>query len=413
MLRDLRTVLEAIGTEPDSTARERARAASRRDARQGGHDGGAAPAPLDCGVRRAGRADGGDRGRDLARAVRGGPDRDGRQLLRPGRSLAATRSSSRATSRRGPRGSPDRGALPVPDGSLAGEASERGERTAIATRGTKERAERQKEALARMRAAKGKSSHVLRRRLRPAGRDRDRRAGRSLPGRARRRGVLGEPRGGKGDDLPLRRGRARAIEPSRHGEPRRFRLRACARDPRRSGAVRRGVLQDEPARGRGHRSATACLPRDGLGGARARRIRPGDLRRIDRRVREHVQQHLLPRESPLPTRRAAAARASCRCSATRRTTSPPASPTSSICAGRASTSSPPVPRRSWRCVRQSRPSPCTNATWRWPAACRSASRRGAATCTRRDSSPHPTGTAARSTSGRRGRSFPTASASSC
>ena len=127
MLRDLWTVLEAIATQPGATAASvleripeetRGRATTTRAQRL---------ARLRAGVRCAGRRHGRDRGCDLARAVRGGQDRDGRQLLRPRWSLVATRSSSRATSRRGRR-TLSYGALPEPDGSFACEASERGER---------------------------------------------------------------------------------------------------------------------------------------------------------------------------------------------------------------------------------------------------------------------------------------------
>ena len=71
-------------------------------------------------------------------------------------------------------------------------------------------------------------------------------------------------------------------------------LREGARRHRRRRAVRRRVLRHLAARSRADGSAAAHLPRAVLGVPGARRPRAGRLRGADRRLRRHVQRHLLP-----------------------------------------------------------------------------------------------------------------------
>ena len=108
-----------------------------------------------------------------------------------------------------------------------------------------------------------------------------------------------------------------------------------------------------PARGRAHRPAAAAVPRVRLGGAGARRLRPGALPGRDRRLLRRVQRQLLPRNVLHAPRRARDASArSRRCSATTRTSSPRASPTSSTCAARPSACTPPARPRWSPCTRR-------------------------------------------------------------
>ena len=74
-----------------------------------------------------------------------------------------------------------------------------------------------------------------------------------------------------------------------------------------------------------------------------------------------------------------------------------ASPTSSTCAGRASTCRPRARPRSSRCTRRAGACSTSSATWRWPAACRLACRSRAATVSRPAASCRPMAIAAPST----------------
>ena len=290
MARDLRAVLAFVAGEADATVADvlaRLPAETRGQSRRG-----RSPARR-AGVgslRGARGADGGGRRRDLARPLPGRADRHGRQLLRSRRPFApaacgrtggfATRCGRTSRSRCSSSTRPSAR-------SLASSAAPTAE--GEAARGSARRSRRRRSRACDSPGAGG--SRVLRRLVRRRAGDRDRRARGALPGRARRRGVLAERARGPGDDRAVRRGRARAVEPVRHGASPRPRLRPSPRDPRGRRPVRRRLLPDEPARSRRDGSAAARVPRDGLGGAGARGLRPGDVRRRDRRVRGDVEQH--------------------------------------------------------------------------------------------------------------------------
>ncbi len=199
--------------------------------------------------------------------------------------------------------------------------------------------------------------------------DRDRRHGLPLPRRRQlARGPLGpgrRPAATRSPTFPADRGwdldaplRPRPRPPRHHLRPRR-------RLPRRRRRLRRRLLRHQPARGAGDGPPAAAAAGSRLGGARGRRHRPGrpataaapasssarsssdygwrgprsaEARRAPRH-RRHGQRRLRPH----------------------RLHARPRGP-----GGHAST--PPAPRRWWRCTSPARRCAMASARWRWPAA---------------------------------------------
>ena len=167
----------------------------------------------------------------------------------------------------GASGSSDHGALPVPDGSFAREVSERGERR----RSRRRRDEGAcPEAEASARTDESREGEADSRCPTPTPTTRSRGL-RSSPSPVASRARATSRSSGRTSWRDGRRSPTSPRTSSSQPSPvdmesrRRSELRARARDPRRRRAVRCGVLQDEPARGRGHRSAAARLSRDAPG----------------------------------------------------------------------------------------------------------------------------------------------------
>ena len=153
-------------------------------------------------------------------------------------------------------------------------------------------------------------------------------------------------------------------------------------------------------------SAAARVPGDGLGGARARGLRPGTLRRARSACSPGMSNNTyflqnLSRPDVTDIARQADDDAGQREGLPR---------DARLVQARSPRPGAQRPHRVLDVARRGRARRCracstTSATWRSPAASRSRCRSGAATCTRRASSPRPTAIAARSTSGAAGTVF--------
>ena len=267
----------------------------------------------------------------------------------------------------------DRGPVPVSDHARARGSPERrrgGEATR--RRAVLERCGPRAEALARPERRRRRDSRMIATPTTRAGRgDRDHRHGRPVPRRARRGEFWQNLRGGRGVHLPLHA--TTSCEPggpARDGAPAdpafvraRGSWTASSCSTRRSSASPRGSGADG--------SAAAPVPRVRLGGARGRRLRPGALPGLDRRVRGRAHNSYFRATSwPAPDSWASRARFR-RCSATTRTTWRRGSSYKLNLRGPSLTSSDRVlDRRSSPCARPARACSTSSATWRSPAACR-------------------------------------------
>ena len=218
-----------------------------------------------------------------AAAARRGRHR--RQLLRPGRPLAA------AAAGPGPPGpgagarDPGRGAVPATHHPLAGRPPRPG--AARGPRSAPPPADARPDAPRSGGAADGRHRTRLR--------HRHHRDGLPVPRRRRPGAVLAEPaRRGRVGQL-LRRGRA---EPGRARGPAPARVRAGRGGSGRHRALRRRLLRLQPARGRGDGPAAAPVPRGRVGGVRAGRLPAAGPARPGRGLRRQRHQHLPHQQRP-------------------------------------------------------------------------------------------------------------------